>query len=107
MADTAIINTIKKYLKGLVQQGVPVQYAVLFGSQAGHEANEWSDIDLLVVSPIFDGERQRADINLLWRTAARTDSRIEPIPIGLVQYENGKGNPIVEVARREGEVVGL
>jgi hypothetical protein len=62
---------------------------------------------LLVVSSRFDGERRREDINLLWRTAARTDNRIEPIPVGRIQYESDYGSPIIEIARREGLVITL
>lgn len=107
MADKAIVNIVKRYLKALTQQGIPVQYGVLFGSWAAGEAGTWSDIDVLVVSSHFDGERRREDINLLWRVAARTDSRIEPIPVGKVQYESGNDSSIVEIARREGLAVAL
>ena len=54
---------------------------IIFGSQA-KERRGLGDIDLLVVSPRFDDMSGRDDINLLWRIAARTDSRIEPIPAG-------------------------
>ena len=46
----------------------------------------------------------RQDIGLLWRVAARTDSRIEPIPCGMRQWHEGS-SPIAEVARREGQIV--
>lgn len=105
MADQSIINTIKKYLLSLRERGIPVQYGVLFGSWTRGNAGEWSDIDLLVVSTRFDHIRRREDVNLLWRTAAHTDSRIEPIPVGQFQYEHDDSNPIIEVARREGLVI--
>jgi predicted nucleotidyltransferase len=107
MAEESIINSVKKYLQLLTQRGIPVQYGVLFGSWAKGRPHEWSDVDVLVVSPHFDGERRREDINLLWRTAAHTDSRIEPIPVGQIQYESDDSSPIIEVARREGLVIAL
>jgi predicted nucleotidyltransferase len=107
MAEESVINSVKKYLRLLTQRGIPVQYGVLFGSWAKGHPHEWSDIDLLVVSSRFDGERRREDINLLWRTAARTDNRIEPVPVGRIQYESDAGSPIIEIARREGLVITL
>jgi predicted nucleotidyltransferase len=107
MAEESVINSVKKYLRQLIKRGIPVQYGVLFGSWAKGHPHEWSDIDLLVVSSRFDGERRREDINLLWRTAARTDNRIEPVPVGRIQYESDAGSSIIEIARREGLVINL
>jgi hypothetical protein len=45
------------------------------------------------------------DINLLWRLAARTDNRIEPIPCGERQWLEDDASAIIEIARREGETV--
>ena len=50
--------------------------------QAEGATHQWSEIDVLVVSPRFDAPRRRQDVDLLWQVAARTDSRIEPIPCG-------------------------
>jgi predicted nucleotidyltransferase len=96
-----------KYLRSISEQGIPVECGVIFGSQATGSVDVWSDIDLLVVSPRFDEERKREDINLLWRTAARVDSRIEPIPVGQRQYIEDDESTIIEIARRQGQVVQL
>ena len=53
----------------------------------------------------FDGEISRADIGLLWRVAARTDSRIEPIPCGERQWLEDQSSALIEIARREGYVI--
>jgi hypothetical protein len=59
----------------------------------------------LVVSPKFDGEHRREDIEQLWVIAAHTDSRIEPIPVGARQFEEDDSSAIIEIARREGQVI--
>ena len=59
------------------------------------------------VSPRFDGLRSRQDVDLLWRLAARTDSRIEPVPCGERQWQEDTSSPIIEIARREGERVAV
>jgi len=41
---------------------------------------------------------------LQWRVAARTDIRIEPIPVGQQKYLTDDSSAILEIARREGEV---
>lgn len=105
MVDESVTATIRKYLQELTKKGIRADFAVVFGSQTTGRSDVWSDIDLLVVSPKFDEKRSREDINLLWRVAARTDSRIEPIPVGLRQYEEDDSSAIVEIARREGHRV--
>jgi predicted nucleotidyltransferase len=107
MVAEPIVRSIKRYLQAVSEQGIPVRYGVVFGSQVTGRADVWSDIDLLVVSPRFDSERQRGDINLLWRIAARTDSRIEPIAVGEQQYQQDDSSAIVEIARREGQIIRL
>ena len=107
MVDESIALIVQKYLVNLRQQDIPVSFGVVFGSQARGEANPMSDIDLLVISPRFDGDRKRADINLLWRIAARTDSRIEPIPVGQLQFATDDTSAIIEIARREGQIIPL
>jgi hypothetical protein len=82
-----------------------IRQGVVFGSFARAEADRWSDIDLVVVAPRFDGEISRADVSLLWRVAARTDSRIEPIPCGERQWIQDQSSAILEIARREGQVI--
>ena len=105
MVDESIVEIVRQYLRTLSEQGIPIQCGVIFGSHARGHTNAWSDIDLLVVSPRFDSERKRADVNLLWRVAARTDSRIEPIPVGQHQFERDDSSAIIEIARREGQKV--
>jgi predicted nucleotidyltransferase len=108
MAEKAIIKSIKDFLNELVRQGVPVEYGVLFGSYVGgRKVDQWSDIDLLVISPRYDRKYGRKDINLLWRIAARTDSRIEPIPVGIKRWQTDNASTILEIARREGVRVSI
>ncbi|MBU0510937.1 MAG: nucleotidyltransferase domain-containing protein [Chloroflexi bacterium] len=61
MVDEAVVNTVRKYLRTLDAQGIPAPFGVVYGSQARGTTHEWSDIDLLVVSPMFDKQRKRED----------------------------------------------
>ena len=105
MVTDAVVASVQGYLQALRDRGLPVRFGVVFGSQATGRADEWSDIDLLVVSPHFDGPRSRRDINRLWHVAARVDSRIEPFPCGERQWTRDDASAIIEIARREGHRV--
>jgi len=107
MVDRAIVTTVQNYLKTVQREGIAVRFGVVFGSHATGRSNPWSDIDVLVVSPLFDAPRNRRDVNLLWRLAARSDSRIEPIPCGERQWDEDSSSSIVEIARREGKTISL
>ncbi len=102
MADPTIIEIVPQYLRNLAGQGILPRGGVVSGSHASGHPGEWSDIDLLAVSPAFDGTFSREFINRLWRVAARTDSRIEPVPCGERQWAEDTATPIIEIARREG-----
>jgi len=105
MANESVVNGVRKYLRALQDEGIVVKFGVIFGSQLTDTTDVWSDIDLLVVSPRFDDLRSRDDINMLWRLAARTDNRIEPIPCGERQWFDDDASAIIEIARRKGEAV--
>ncbi len=107
MVEESVIKSVRRYLRGVQARGLEVNFGVVFGSQVGGGTSRLSDIDLLVVSPRFDPPRQRADIDLLWRVAARTDSRIEPVPCGDKQWYEDTSSAVVEIARREGHRVSL
>jgi predicted nucleotidyltransferase len=102
MAEEPVVTSARKYLNELLRLGIPVRFGIMFGSHARKDSHKWSDIDLLVISPRYDESYTREDVNLLWRTAARTDSRIEPVPVGLNRWETDDGSTIIEAARREG-----
>ena len=107
MADKTIVKSIQEYLRAVEKKGIPVKYGVLFGSYVRGHQHEWSDIDLLVVSPRYDKKWTHKDWAKLWLIAANTDVRIEPIPVGEKQFKNSRDSLIIEVARREGQIISL
>jgi len=105
MAEREVIDSIQRYICAVENAGIPVSFVVLYGSFARGNTHRWSDIDLIVVSPRFDGPRLQEDTNVLWHMAARTDSRIEPIACGLQQWSDDTSSAIIEIARREGQLI--
>ena len=107
MVNRRIVKSIRVYLRAVAQTGIPVKYGVLFGSYARGQEHEWSDIDLLVISPRYDKKWTHKDWAKLWVIAANTDSRIEPIPVGEKQFNKNRDSMIIAIARREGQKIPL
>jgi predicted nucleotidyltransferase len=105
MVENVIVDTVKRYLAVLPTVGIHARRGVLFGSFARGEADQDSDIDLIVIAPEFDEKREFDTIRKLWETTLLADSRIEPIPCGEQEWAGGDGRPILDVARREGIVI--
>ena len=49
------ISIVEEFIHKLQAEGIDLQKAVLFGSYAVNGQNEWSDIDLALVSDNFTG----------------------------------------------------
>jgi hypothetical protein len=108
VVDPGIVAAVRRYLDALRRDhAMDVRRGVVFGSHARARADQWSDIDLVVIGPRFDGAIVRADVSLLWRVAAHTDSRIEPIPCGERQWAEDQSSALLEIARREGQMIVL
>ena len=105
MVTPDIVTNVRNYLRALTGEGISPSFGVLFGSQAKGAADKWSDIDLVVVSAHFDAPKRREDVSRLWRLAARTDCRIEPVPCGEREWVEDDSRAIIEIARREGVVI--
>lgn len=52
-----VIDKIHRFIKEVKKYNINISKAVLFGSYAKGNYNEWSDIDLAVVSEDFEGIR--------------------------------------------------
>jgi len=59
---------MRRYIKSLGSIGIHASRIVLFGSFARGDADEFSDIDLVVIAPEFDGPREMTLVEKLgWR----------------------------------------
>ncbi|MDP2853499.1 MAG: nucleotidyltransferase domain-containing protein [Smithellaceae bacterium] len=78
-ADRKIEKTVKSYIAQLENIGIHVQQAILFGSYASGKYDEWSDIDLAIVSNDFAGNRFE-DRNKIRKITLQINSDISPMP---------------------------
>lgn len=101
MVKEAIINIIKEYVNELIRCNVILTKVILYGSHAKNTANENSDIDLMIVSPFFDKNRDKY-LGLIWKLTAKSDFKIEPYPVGSERFESDDTSPIIQIAKREG-----
>ncbi len=102
MASREIINILSQYLNLLVDTGIPVEKGLLFGSYATGDYTDESDLDLLVISPLFDQAKTGQILDTLWRLRRKIDPRIEPIAVGTQEFDNEGCSPLIDVARRQG-----
>ena len=107
MVDKSILRAVQEYLELVSQAGINVDRAILFGSHVRKEADPDSDIDILVIALEFDEPYEKDRVDLLWELRVKSDSRIEPIPVGLCQWEEDDASAIIEIARREGQEIPL
>lgn len=70
---------IDTYLKALEANEIPVKEAILFGSYAHGKYTEWSDIDIALVSTIFEGNRF-ADRGKIRKINLSVSSDLEVLP---------------------------
>lgn len=72
-------NTVISYLQALGRNNIPIKEAILFGSYARGNYQEWSDIDIALVSDIFEGNRID-DKDKIRKITLSISSEIEAIP---------------------------
>jgi predicted nucleotidyltransferase len=101
MAKKQVITLIKKFLNLLLQEGIPVEKAYLYGSYARGEENEESDIDILLVSELFDKNDDKT-VGKTWRIGQSIDVRIEPYTVGRERFLIDEFSPLLQIVKKEG-----
>jgi UTP:GlnB (protein PII) uridylyltransferase len=105
VVEESVKERLSTFLAAVQERGICVTRLILFGSHARGEASEWSDIDVVVVSPAFDSPDSRHLVNLLWDATVATKGRVEPIACGEKRWQEDDGSPVLEIARQEGIVL--
>ncbi|WP_227762516.1 nucleotidyltransferase domain-containing protein [Zhaonella formicivorans] len=85
-----IDETIAAYLKALNKMGVTISSAYLYGSQAEGTADSDSDIDLIVVSPVFSNMPLWQRLEILGDALAEVMKPIEVIAYSPSEFEMKK-----------------
>ena len=98
--DKSIDITIVKYLNLINEKFSGIECAYLFGSYAKGKSTDDSDIDIAVIFTNLDDSRRFDTQVQLMLLAAQIDSRIEPHPISLDDFNSG--NPFIVEIRQTG-----
>lgn len=98
-----IVKLVTNYVSEVKRSGIPVSCAYLFGSYAKNKANEFSDIDVCVISSKF-GKDYIEDSLKLKRIANNVDYRIEPVPFATNDI-NDKYSTLASEIKKHGVLI--
>ncbi|MGP8215946.1 MAG: nucleotidyltransferase domain-containing protein [Bacteroidia bacterium] len=101
MAQKEVIKLIKKFLNYLNKEGISIQQAYLYGSYAEGNATAESDIDVMLISDIFD-KNDDTQIGKVWRISKSVDARIEPYTVGTTRFKKDMVSPLLNMVKQEG-----
>ena len=103
--DKTVIDTISKVKQALLHQGFKVNKVILYGSQATGKTEEYSDIDIMVISDDFKGMNILKRLETIGLAIAKAKI-MEPIePLGYTEEEfslKGKGTFIGDEVKAKG-----
>ena len=86
MQKDQVDGIIKGFIARLEQE-IPVQEVILFGSYAQGNPKEYGDIDLAVISEWFEGKPAIENLTFLMRIASRYSTLIEALPFSEKEYQ--------------------
>ncbi len=101
MVNPKVIEVVKLYLDSLFEEGITITKAFIYGSQARGTATEDSNIDVMLISPLFDEDTDKF-APILWLAARKAGYKIEPIAIGEKRFQIDDVSPLIEIVRKEG-----
>lgn len=84
---------IDKYISTLKNNNIKIDQAFLFGSYSKGSSNEWSDIDIALISEIFTGNRIK-DRDKIRTCTRHVSSMIEVIPFSKEDFT--EANPLAK-----------
>ncbi len=97
-------NAISDFIRRL-QEGIRVEAVVLYGSYAHGTAREWSDIDLAVISPDFEGVAMWQRQETIAHFTVHRYRGISPIGYPSSEYHNPGPHSFLREIIRTGRVV--
>lgn len=100
MSKTQAKKIAQRYAQALREADYPVEALYLFGSYVQGTANPDSDIDVAVVSRIFNKNRDH-DRLFLWQARRAIDKRIEPHTFTPESFGNNE-DPLAFEIRKTG-----
>lgn len=101
---TDLEKTLEVFIAAL-EKGIRVEALILYGSYAKGEPNKWSDFDVAVISPDFEGIPLPKRQEMLADLSHGTDPRIEPIGYASSEYHEPGRHSFLREIIESGRVV--
>lgn len=107
MAETepGLTAAVTRYCQELERMGIPCENVLLFGSQASGQAEEGSDIDLIIISSALEAYSTRERLELLGVAAARALEPIQALGVTPEEVEMRRISPFLKYLLDEQAVV--
>ena len=100
--EAVVLKNVQLFLDKLRKTGFRISEAYIFGSYATGKADEWSDIDVAIISPQIGNDRFEERIRLT-ELAVSIDVRLEPLPFNTDSFTSV--DPFVQQIKSEGIAV--
>jgi predicted nucleotidyltransferase len=81
--------------------GIPVEKAFLYGSYSRNEETTESDIDIMIVSPVFDECDDIIKAKAL-RLTKKINLKMEPYIVGSKKFLTDNVSPLLQIVKQEG-----
>lgn len=101
---TQVRRIVKRYADAL-KQHIHVDKVILFGSYVSGHPREWSDIDIAIISPDFDGKDLFQRVRLMGKARQERDLDIEALAYGRKEYEAAHRQTFLGEIIRTGRIV--
>ena len=99
-----IKRTVKEFVAKLEPE-VSVKKVILYGSYAHGRADEWSDIDIAVISDDFKKINPFKQAEFLALRKKGCDPRLEPLAFTLKEYKTASHLTFLGEIKRTGKVI--
>jgi len=99
-----INKVVKDYVRRLMKQDkLPVDKVIIFGSQIKGKSNQWSDIDVCIISPKFKDNFKA--LEYLW--SKRQDKEVEfgLEPVGFSNRDYKEGGSLIQEIKKNGIIL--
>ena len=87
LSEDQVAKIIRGFISELSRE-IPIKEIILFGSYARGNPEEYSDIDLAVISDWFEGKSKIENMQYLSKITAAYNSLIEALPFTEEEYRN-------------------
>ena len=106
MVTKKIEKIVKRYIEAVKTKNITIEKVILFGSYADNRADEWSDIDIAIISPDFGKDKYLNECLKLREIKREINLLISPEPYSLEEYHNAqKGDFLYDEIIKKGKLI--